>query len=842
MPRHGNDPIKRASTRASGFMSANLQWFGFGLGIALLACHVCHAFNNDDQTGILWENTVTGEIAVWDMHRTNYVTSSRIKNDQGPGWTLVATADFNRDGETDLLWRSPATGKNEIWLMNGTNRIARHAIESGATNFYVVGAGDFNGDGYSDILWRDPERNLTAVWFMRSTNWTGQVGWISKNADANWRAVATGDCNNDGDTDIYWRNFATGSNAVWLMRGTNVLNIVGIRPEPDLGFHLATTGPFNPIGNTDLLWRHTNGVNLIWMMSGTNFLSSAILPKETNQTWTAKGAGGYVGGMRLSAIADLSSSSVKLAWRYGPTNLPAIRRREFGESAWTTLATNYLPFRFTNSNLTLGKRYEFQVDDEYIFVGLRATPSEHRGQVILVTEDSAAKNLAKELSLFRSDLNGDGWSVTQTNIPRHNDREWRANTNVIASLKSFITNSYFANPKELKAVILIGHVPIPYSGFHNPDGHGFRALPADGYYGDVDGVFTDTNVDFPSLLPVLLETRHDNRIGDGKFDQNRFPTNSNGIAGLELAVGRIDFSDIPIFTHESETTLLRRYLNKNHRYRHKQLSLPERIIVGTFFPRDMYAGIYAEALMNGSRWYGQEPETILQGDPFSPTNSAVWGIIGGYGLPYGVCGPYWIYHESKHVAIPAQEPQLFFANVFASYCLDMGYTNNFMRAFLGAPNSGLAATWFRQAPVGNIPLSFEQLGLGETIGRGFLRMINDNPERTADNTYVVLMGDPTLRLQVLSPPSKLLVSGKTNETLSWSASAEAGAQYSIYRSTSDLNGPWVKVTNGPITSTNFTDPSPPTGPRWYQVRAMKLAITGSGSFTNLSQGAFVKVP
>ncbi|MBI4663912.1 MAG: VCBS repeat-containing protein [Verrucomicrobia bacterium] len=806
------------------------------------ACSVALAFNGDGQTDIVWQNRATGETAVWLMSLASFTTSARLTNDLGRGWNLAATADFNRDGQTDLLWRSQQSGQNEIWLMRGTNRISRHALGPGATNFSVVGTGDFNADGYADILWRDHAQDLTAVWFMTATNWSGQVGWVAKNGDTNWRASATGDCNNDGDTDIYWRNNADGNNAVWLMQGTNLVRTVEIRPERDLGFELVGTGQFNPVGNTDLLWRHTNGQNAIWRMSGTTYLSSAALPTEINRDWVVCGAGGYTNGMMVSAAADASSASLILSWKFGPTNLPTIQRRTAGEISWTTQAVDYVPFRFTNSNLNLGRRYEFKVGNQYLLAGLNAAPRESRGRTILVVENSISKALAKELDTLRSDLAGDGWALIQTNVPSHNDRVWSANTNAIASIRSFIRNAYFVDPSETKAVLLLGHVPIPYSGFHNPDGHGARALPADGFYGDVDGIYTDHAVNFSSYLEAPHESRHDNWIGDGKFDQNRFPPNANGVARLELAVGRIDFSKLPVFRPETEIALLRRYLDKVHRYRHKQLSQPERMTVGTFFPGGLNWETYAQALKNSSRLFGGEPGRVADGDPLGPENSSLWGILGGYGLPYGVCGPSWIYHESKHLTDSVKLPRVLFASVFASYCLDPDYTNNFMRALLGVPNAGLAVTWFRPVSAGNLPLSFEPLGLGEPIGSGFLRIINENPDQTAGNTYLTLLGDPTLRLQILAPPSALAARGQRRVALSWTGSPEPGVQYLVRRSTNGLNGPWQQLSSGAISDTRYTDTAPPPGPILYQVRALKLASTGSGSFTNLSQGVFVRVP
>ena len=46
-------------------------------------------------------------------------------------------------------------------------------------------------------------------------------------------------------------------------------------------------------------------------------------------------------------------------------------------------------------------------------------------------------------------------------------------------------------------MFLFGHVPVPYSGDIVPDGHApdhQGAWPCDGFYGDMDGLWTDCSV------------------------------------------------------------------------------------------------------------------------------------------------------------------------------------------------------------------------------------------------------------------------------------------------------------------------------------------------------------
>ncbi len=800
------------------------------------------AFNSEGQTAIVWQNDVRKEAAVWFMDRTRFLSAAWLSTNTGQDWRIAGLADFNRDGQPDLLWRSPSTGRNELELLNDLSLPVRQPIPSSLSGFEIAGTGDFDGDGYPDIVWRNPAWNQTAVWFMEGTNWAGRASMITPDPEFRLDLVATGDFNHDGFTDLVWRDRYGGANFVWLMRGAEMMSSVEIKAQPDMGFRLAGTGVFNLLGRTDLVWRHANGHNEVWLMNGTEYLSSVPLPTEFNASWRIAGTGGYTNRMLLSAAAQEDSQSLTLAWRHGSGQPPDIERRVVGQSTWDRLATNHVPFRFTDSDITPGQRYEYRVGGEYLLGGIAAAPIEDRGRIIVIVEKALSSQIAVDLELLKTDLVGDGWSVIWTNAPRHDDETWSRNNAAIASIKSFITNAYYQDPARTKAVFLIGHVPIPYSGFQNPDGHGGRALPADLYYGDVDGIYTDSTANYSSYLEGPHYARHDNVIGDGKFDQIRIPENAQGVAVLEMAVGRADFSDLPSFGASSEAELTGRYLQKAHRYRHKQYVLPDRIMVSAQFSTGPNREAYAQALRIGSRWFGLEPGKVVEGDPFDPSHSALWGILGGSGLPFGLIGGEGYYRQSANMPYLAQEPRIAFANVFASFLHDFHYTDNFMRAFLATPSYGLAIMWFRPLSVDRIPLAFENLGLGETLGSGFVRSISESQQEFSANTYVALMGDPSLRLQVLAPPRALPKTPAPDAPLEWAPPVESRSHFFVYRSTHGLDGPWLRITPRPIAETYFIDPSAPPGPKMYQVRSVQLVTTGSGSYTNLSQGIFIDAP
>jgi hypothetical protein len=167
-----------------------------------------------------------------------------------------------------------------------------------------------------------------------------------------------------------------------------------------------------------------------------------------------------------------------------------------------------------------------------------------------------------------------------------------------------------------------------------------------------------------------------------------------------------------------------------------------------------------------------------------------------------------------------------------------------MRAFLGSAY-GLAVFWFSDGMLmGDVPLAFERLALGDTIGSEFRRTINQsivslNPAFHS-NTYLALMGDPTLRLQLIRPPGNASASDGTNVALSWNVSGESGAAYLIERAASAdyHNSDWIKL--GTTTGTSWNDTSAEPGAKTYRVRAMRQLTTGSGSYYALSQGVLAK--
>jgi hypothetical protein len=78
-------------------------------------------FNGDGYADILWSNTSTGDVAIWLMNSTTLLQASDFANvPVASGWTIAETGDFYGAGYSDILWRNTTTGDVAIWQMNGT--------------------------------------------------------------------------------------------------------------------------------------------------------------------------------------------------------------------------------------------------------------------------------------------------------------------------------------------------------------------------------------------------------------------------------------------------------------------------------------------------------------------------------------------------------------------------------------------------------------------------------------------------------------------------------------------------------------------------------------------------
>ena len=537
--------------------------------------------------------------------------------------------------------------------------------------------------------------------------------------------------------------------------------------------------------------------------------------------------------VQVHADATSIPSRVILNWpAHTDANSFILTRKQIGATSWGSPIATLSGTDTTYTDVVQpGQEYEYRIRKVatsydgwgYIRAGIEAGPVEHRGTLILVIDSTFNADLGPKLERLVEDLRGDGWSVIRHDVDRND---------TVTYIKDLIRADYNADPTNVKSVFLFGHVTVPYSGnfgnnapwFAPPDAHSNHggAWPADVYYGEMDGTWTDLSV----TNTTASRSENHNVPGDGKFDQSNLPSN------LELAVGRVDFEDMPAFS-PSEKDLLEAYLDKDHAYRHKIFTVPEKAVIDDNF------GVFNGEIFAANGWRNFapliHPNNVSSGDYRTELNAS--GHIWSYGCgggSYTSCNGI-----GNTVDIASDSLQGVFTMLFGSYFGDWDSRNNFLRAPLANKGTVLASAW-----AGRPHWHFHLMGLGETIGECAKLSQNNQNQYFSSFFYrmphIALMGDPSLRLHTLAPASNLTVTpvnASSENDLTWSASPDSIQGYNIYRS-NDPNGPFLRANEQPITGLSFRDSCPDNGMNYYMVRALRLEEVPSGSYYNLSQGLF----
>jgi len=539
--------------------------------------------------------------------------------------------------------------------------------------------------------------------------------------------------------------------------------------------------------------------------------------------------------VQVSAIAQTNPPVIALSWPAGSTALSySVYRKSKDATSWGSVvatlgaaATNY-----TDTNVVTGTGYEYRISktdsdnnvggEGYIYCGIQMPLVESRGKVVLIVDNTYATNLVAELQRLQSDLTGDGWIVIRHDVAR---------TNSVAGVKALIQADYLADTNNVNTVFLFGHVPVPYAGDIYPDGHTpdhEGAWPCDGYYGDMVGNWMDTSVN----VTVAADPRNWNVPGDGKFDPDS-PNDYWFPASLLLQVGRVDLSNLPNFAL-SECELLRQYLNKDHNFRQKLITAQPRGLIDDNFGWGDGEAFAADGWRNFAAFFGAS-NTFTTGTWVATlTNqSYLWG--------YG-CGPA-NYVLSQGVTSTAElstsDPQVVFTMLYGSYFGDWDTTNDLLRAPLATPTYTLTCAW-----AGRPHWQFHHMALGETIGFSARLAQNNNGNlystSYANFLHIALMGDPTLRMHVVAPPSALTISTNSlgENQLTWTPSSDVVTGYAVYGG-AGINGPFTRLNADLILANSFTDLISTSAV--YMVRAVQLEVSASGSYYNPSQGVFANI-
>src|SRR5262249_57463159 len=81
--------------------------------------------NGDDTSDILFRNTQTGDVRLWEMNGASIAVDATVASGVPLNWTISGVGDFNGDGDADILWRNTSTGEADTWFINNGQPHAR---------------------------------------------------------------------------------------------------------------------------------------------------------------------------------------------------------------------------------------------------------------------------------------------------------------------------------------------------------------------------------------------------------------------------------------------------------------------------------------------------------------------------------------------------------------------------------------------------------------------------------------------------------------------------------------------------------------------------------------------
>ncbi|MFN3194383.1 MAG: T9SS type A sorting domain-containing protein [Chlorobiota bacterium] len=453
-----------------------------------------------------------------------------------------------------------------------------------------------------------------------------------------------------------------------------------------------------------------------------------------------------------------------------------------------------------------------------------------KGGIILLVDETHSISLENEIFQVQNELLQEGWEVIKLDVPR---------TNTPEEIKQLILQVKDGMLQELKAIYIIGHVPVPYSGHFSltgtalpPDGHiegsgnHTGAWPADMFYGDLDGNWTDQSVNYTDSK----SERNKNIPGDGKFDQSAPPSD------IDVIVSRVDFYDMAAFLEE-EVELLRNYLQRTSSWRQGRARYIYRGLIDDNFKS---LNISASAYRAISNLIGTDSlfddRDYLTEIKYSETEFTNYYFSFGMGAgSYTSCNGI-----GKTNDFVENKIKTIFTGLSGSYFGDWDSKNNILRATLAS--GALGSFW------SGIPHWYlNKLGVGGTIGDCLL--YTQNADYVGSNitvslngsqrkVHTTLMGDPTLTFNPVHQPAEINVTKEAGAIrISWEEDTPYSDGHFLYRMNND-NGEIVKVNDEIITGKEYIDVTAPTGSFTYILRATNLVELPNSSYYSVGMGSF----
>ena len=259
--------------------------------------------NNDGYGDLLYYRASDGKLNTITSDGTGTEAVTAVGGTFGATWRAVGTGVFRIDTNrnSSLLLQDTATGNLEIWRAGANSASTLLTTQPGSADWNAVAVGDFDGDGASDVLIHNstlPVPQTQVMFLGGNAQFNGAVTAVTAvdpvPVASGFVPVASGDFNGDGKSDILWRKPAStdGDVRVTLMDGARIVEHA-IVAGPGAGYTAYGTGDFDADGKSDILFTDAAGDALIWTMDGTAHTGTSGLFAKPSAGSVLRGAEDY---------------------------------------------------------------------------------------------------------------------------------------------------------------------------------------------------------------------------------------------------------------------------------------------------------------------------------------------------------------------------------------------------------------------------------------------------------------------------------------------------------------------------------------------------------------------
>jgi hypothetical protein len=182
----------------------------------------------------------------------------------------------------------PAPVPDVVWgNSNGVVEINDNVIGVMQSGDHYAGSGDFDDDGDSDLLWRNDDGTVMLTTLADGLN---ESSYDLAVVSTTWQIRGTGDFDGDGDADILWHR-DNGQVTTWEMEDAALVTNHNL-PGVSNGWAIAGTGDFDADGDADILWRGNGGQVVTWEMEDGAYVVNHNLA-TASASWQVRGTGDF---------------------------------------------------------------------------------------------------------------------------------------------------------------------------------------------------------------------------------------------------------------------------------------------------------------------------------------------------------------------------------------------------------------------------------------------------------------------------------------------------------------------------------------------------------------------